>query len=264
MVESPAMDSVPSEPVRLAHEESAEFALNTRSSAQVGDRTWKNSIKDFRNGIGSRLNRVGLDPHAFTVLSNDCWGQALYEDFALPYLTPMVGCGMHADGFLCFLENVDGYLKAPLEFIANSRNPSVRRLRMQRGGWPVGLLGGDVEVHFLHFEREEEARRTWEAGCANVQSDRLVVKFSADKNGATQNHIDRFVRLPHKRKLLISAHPHPEIKCAVHAPDYELNGAFMFRRTLKYFDCAHWINTGEVKRNTPRVFLNKLLYAWGA
>jgi uncharacterized protein (DUF1919 family) len=225
---------------------------------------WKNRLKSIRNRIGSRLNRAGLEYKQFTVLSNDCWAQALYEDFGLPYQSPMIGCGMHADGFLRFLENAEYYLRTPITFIPDSRNAAVRRLRTNRRSWPIGLLGDEVEVHFMQYRSEEDARRTWETGCANLCFDRILVKFSVDKDGATQQHIDRFVSMPFERKLLISAHRHPEIDYAIYAPDYAMNGAFMFRRSLKYFDCAHWVNTGQVRRITPKVMLNKLLYARGA
>ena len=224
---------------------------------------WKQFLFSARHRVGSIVNRVGLEHEDFTVLSDDCWGQALYDELGLPCLTPMIGAGMHPDCFLRFLGNVEGYLKSPLRFVSNTKHPSLRRLRTQRAVWPVGVIGDDVEIHFLHYRREDESRRMWESSCEKLNLNRLVVKFSTDKNGATQDHINRFAALPFERKLILSPREHPNIPCAVYTPNWVLNGAVMFRRSIKHFDCTHWLNTGEVLRNTPRVMINKLIYVRG-
>lgn len=224
---------------------------------------WKAHVKVLRNRMGARLNRMALERTDFTVISNDCWGQALYEELGLPSRTPLIGSGMHAECFLRFLTDIPGYLAMPLRFISVSRHGSVNRLRTRRGGWPMATLGDGVEVHFLHYRTEEASRRAWEDGCQNVNLDRLAIKFTVDKDGASQKHLAIFDRLPFERKLLLSAHPHPEIACAVQVPDYVINGAMMFRRSLRHFDCAHWLNTGQIRRTTLRVCMNKLVYARG-
>jgi uncharacterized protein (DUF1919 family) len=207
---------------------------------------------------------MGLEREDFTIISNDCWGQALYEDWSLECRTPLVGSGMHAECFLRFLGDLPRYLHSPLKFITVSRHASVNRLRLRREIWPMAVLDNDVEVHFLHYRTEEESRQVWEEGCRHVNLDRIVVKFTIDKDGALPHHIAQFAALPFERKLLISEREHPGIDCAVQVPNYVINGAMMFRRSLRFFDCAHWLNTGEIRRNTPRVLLNKLLYARGA
>jgi len=219
--------------------------------------------KHLRNKMGAVLNRAGLERDDFTVISNDCWGQALYEELGLPNRTPLVGSGMHADCFLRFLGDIPGYLASPLRFVATSRHASVNRLRLRRSIWPMAVLGEDVELHFLHYTTEADSRRAWEEGLRHVNLDRVVVKFTVDKDGALPKHAAQFDRMPFERKLLISAHPHPEISCAVQVPNYVTNGAVMFRRSLRCFDCVHWLNTGEIRRNTPRVLVNKAIYARG-
>lgn len=227
----------------------------------------RRGVLSVRNQLGEVLLRSGLEHREFTVLSNDCWGQALYEGYGLPCQTPLAGSGMHADCFLRFLGNIEGYLRSPLRFIPETRYTAVKRLRSQReaqnGLWPIALLGEDVEVHFLHYRREDEARRAWNAGCELLNLKRIAVKFSADKDGATQEHVERFAALPFERKLLISRQSLPEIACAVQTPDYVINGAVMFRRSVKQFDCTHWLNTGEIHRSTPRVWASKAIFARG-
>jgi uncharacterized protein (DUF1919 family) len=220
-------------------------------------------VKALRNRIGAEWNKIGLDFTDFTILSNDCWAQALYEEWGLPCQTPMAGAGMHADCFLTFLGNISGYLDAPLRFASASRHASVNRLRLRRRPWPMAVLADAVEIHFMHHATEEEARRVWGEGCRRVNLDRLAVKFSVEKDGASREHITQFNQMQFDRKLLIGEHSYPGVACALQVPNYVINGAVMFRRSLRHFDCAHWINTGEIRRNSPRVLVNKLLYLRG-
>lgn len=226
-------------------------------------RTWKNSVQDARNRFGVLLNRAGLEHEKFTVLSNDCWGQALYSGYGLPYQTPLIGSGMYSDCFLRFLGDIEGYLRSPLRFVNQTRYPGLRRIRSQRRPWPIAVLRGDVEIHFMHYQSEYKSRRAWEGGLEQLHLDRIAVKFTADKDGATDEQVARFADLPFERKLLISRRRRPEFECAVHTPDYVINGAVMFRRSLKYFDCTRWLNTGEIATNTSRVWMSKLIYARG-
>jgi uncharacterized protein (DUF1919 family) len=225
---------------------------------------WSRWIKSQRNRVGAQLNLMGLERTDFTIISNDCWGQALYDEWGLPRRTPMVGAGMRAECFIQFLTDIQGYLESPLRFVSLSRHESINRLRLRRAVWPIGLLRDDVEVHFLHYQSTQGARDAWESGRKLVNFDRLAVKFSVDKDGAVLRHIHEFDRMPFKRKLLISERDHPDIPSAIHVPNYIINGAMMFRRSLGFFDCAHWLNTGEIKRTGARLMLNKLLYARGA
>lgn len=220
-----------------------------------------------RNRLAASMLRSGLEHREFTVLSNDCWGQALYEGYGLPCQTPFSGAGMYADCFLRFLGDIESYLRSPLQFVPETRYGALGRIRSQRGTrsgrWPIALLHGDVEVHFLHYRTEDESRRAWDTGCERLNLKRLSVKLSADKDGVTLEHVERFAAMPFERKLVLSRQSLPEIACALHTPDYVINGAVMFRRSAKYFDCTHWLNTGEILRNTPRVLACKALFARG-
>jgi len=229
----------------------------------AGKRSWKHPFRDMRNRLGIPLNRAGLEHEQFTVLSNDCWGQALYTGYRLPYQTPLIGSGMYSDCFLRFLGDIEGYLGSPLRFINLTRYPGLQRIRNQRRPWPIALLRDDVEIHFMHYQSEFTSRRAWDKGLHRINLDRIAVKFTADKDGATEDQVARFAALPFERKLLISRRSRPEIPCAVHTPDFVINGAVMFRRSLKYFDCTHWLNTGEIVTDSPRVWMSRLIYARG-
>lgn len=242
---------------------SLEISPDEIEDREPSNRSFADFLKHARNRAGAALNLIGLEQREFTVLSNDCWGQALYEGYGLPSQTPLIGGGMYADCFIRFLGDIEGYLHSPLKFVGTTRHLALNRVRNQRWPWPIAVLRDDVEVHFLHFRTEDESRRAWDAGCDKVNLKRIAVKFSADKDGATDEHVDRFAAMPFERKLLISRYEHPNISCAVHTPNYVINGAVMFRRSIMHFDCTHWLNTGEIRRNGPRIWMNKLIYARG-
>jgi uncharacterized protein (DUF1919 family) len=229
---------------------------------QEQSRSLTSLVKTFRNRLGARLNQIGLRDRDFSILSNDCWAEALYEDWEVPCRTPFRGLGMDPSSFLHFVSDLERYLKEPLRFVPHSRHTVVNRFRGQ-DGWPIGMLGEEVEIYFLHYREEEEARRAWEDGCRAINLEHVAVKFTVDKDGARPEHIEQFNRLPFKRKLLLCKRSYPAVPCAVRASKFVGDGAMMFRRSLRDFDCAHWLNTGEIRRHTPRVLLNKLIYFVG-
>lgn len=225
-------------------------------------RSWSARAKNIRNRFGAWLNQLGLERRDFSILSNDCWAEALYKDWQVPYRTPFRGLGMAPESFLLFLGDLERYLGEPLIFLDRSRYEVVNRFQ-RRFGWPIGCIGGDVEIYFLHYSTQDQARRAWEEGCRSINLDCLAVEFTVDKDGALPEHMERFNRLPYARKLLLCKQPYPAFPCAVHASKFVANGALLFRRSLCDFDCAHWLNTGEIRRHTLRVLLNKLIYLRG-
>lgn len=58
--------------------------------------------------------------------------------------------------------------------------------------------GGTIEIFFLHYHSEAEARVKWERRCRRINWDRLLVKFN-DQNGATQKTIDEFLHIPYDK-----------------------------------------------------------------
>lgn len=242
--------------VELGEDTSVSQTTNVKRDSLIG------RAKTLRNRIGARLNQRGLQHRDFSILSNDCWAWELYKDWRVPCRTPFRGLGMPPEAFLRFLGDIERYVKEPLRFISHSKHVSVNRIGRQQG-WLFGLIGEELEVYFVHYANEEEARQAWEEGCRTINLNRIAVKFSADKDGARLEHIEQFCKLPFERKLVLTKRAYRAIPCAVKVSRFESDGGRMFRRSLRDFDCAHWLNTGEIRRHTLRVFINKLLYLRG-
>jgi uncharacterized protein (DUF1919 family) len=193
--------------------------------------------------------RKRLHNRDFSIISNDCWGAEVYQHLDLPYRTPFVGLFLAAPCFLRMLGDLPGHLGGSLEFIEQSGYPYLERARRRSPRpYPVGLLAGAVELHFVHYETEQEARAKWERRVERVDYDNLFVKLSADKDLCTRDRIEQFDAMPYSRKLCLTARPYAGIDCAVRVPGYVSNGATMYRVCLPHVNVVRWLNGGQASR----------------
>ncbi len=79
------------------------------------------------------------------------------------------------------------------------------------------MLDG-VEIHFMHYTSEADAKEKWERRAARVNMNHLIFTFT-DRDLCTPELIQQFKRIP-GRKLLLTARPMPWIPCAVTVPAY--------------------------------------------
>lgn len=161
----------------------------------------------------------------FTIISNNCWGGMVYESYNLPKGSPTVGMFFMAEDYIKFLVHLKEYLAAPLSFIT----PTESRWRnapevfgdKRFGSYPIGKLeiAGEnvenIELFFLHYHSEDEAREKWERRCERINWDHMLVKFN-DQNGCEERHIRRFDALPYKNKVCFIVKEQPKCKSVIH------------------------------------------------
>lgn len=175
----------------------------------------------FRNEIHIPLTcksrRRKLKNTNFTIISNNCWGGTVYESYNLPKQSPTIGMFFMAEDYIEFLSDLKGYLCGNLSFIPAERSrwkdtPQVSGSR-RFGSYPIGVLSNGkntVEIFFLHYTSEQEAREKWNRRCKRVSWKRLLVKFN-DQNGCTSENLQDFMRLPFKNKLFFTCKKWTEI-----------------------------------------------------
>ncbi len=122
---------------------------------------------------------------------------------------------------------------------------------------------GDIQIHFMHYGSEEEARVKWERRTARLLDERrrgveFFVKF-CDCDGCTQAHLEQFARLPFKHKLSLGVNKSgPAGYLAVprmQAGGKIFNGQKLFEYRCCYFDVTRWILSGEIgKTGVSRMF----------
>jgi uncharacterized protein (DUF1919 family) len=185
----------------------------------------------------------------FTIISNNCWGGTIYEAFNLKKMSPTVGLFFMAEDYIKFLSNLEEYLSIRLEFI----KPEESKWREDKGltadkrfgHYPIAKLK-DIEIFFLHYKSEEEAREKWERRKKRINWDKLLVKFN-DQNGCSIQNVKDFMDLPFKHKLFFTCKKWPEVRgdyiIVPQKGNYDhIMASYEPYKTEQYFDIVQIIN----------------------
>jgi len=207
-------------------------------------------FKGVPNKIYCAVARKRLKNHDFTIISNDCWGGGVYEDLRLQYKTPTVGLFFYAPCYIDFLENFNHLIQLDLFFVKESKYKEANDNRVQKKHlYPIAKLK-EVEIHFLHYDSEDEAISNWNRRKARINFNNLYFKFS-DSNLCTTELINRFDRLPlsENNKVMFTAKKLNSINSAVFLRKYKRKsfiGDIYSNRWAyrKDFDVVKWLNKG--------------------
>lgn len=181
----------------------------------------------------------------FCIFSNDCWGAELYRRMEIPYNTPFVGLMLMAPCYIKFLKDPHKYFESKLEFISESKYQMINELRNKIGKFPIGKIL-DIEIHFQHYKSEEEAMEKWNRRKLRINWDNIYVKFTMDKDYASEDHLNDFESLPYLRKVCFSKFAYPNSKSCIKLNKFVENGLTMFRLSMIQFDIIEWINNGRI------------------
>ena len=145
----------------------------------------------------------------FTIISNNCWGGMVYESFNLPKQSPTVGLFFMADEYIKFLKAFPDILNEEIVFIDPMESKYVDFLKQDSrfGQYPIALIGGGIEIEFLHYHSKEEVLEKWKRRCERMDLDHLIVKMN-DQNLCSEEHIKEFSELPFKNKVFFSSKPY--------------------------------------------------------
>lgn len=138
------------------------------------------------------------------------------QDLKMEYNSPTLGLYFMFPDYIEFLQHLEYYLKeAKIEFVEHSKYPLGDERRADRSithhWYPIGLLGGKVEIHFLHYHTEEEAASKWYRRVKRVNFDNLLI-IGMDQNRCTEEDIRVFDTLPFEKKIMFSTHDFAELK----------------------------------------------------
>lgn len=161
--------------------------------------------KQYKKLLKYIRREILLKNKNFTIISNNCFGGAIYEYFNLPKQSPTVGAYFFAKDYLKFVKNLKYYFSLELSFISSEKSKYFKNLSEESKNCPIGVLG-DIEIVFLHYKTEEEVLDKWNRRIKRINWDNLIVKFN-DQNNATEEDIIEFDRLPFKNKLCFVANP---------------------------------------------------------
>ena len=210
----------------------------------------------------------GIEP--FTVISNNCWGAAAYGLINQPYRTPFVNLFLKPECYLKLLADWRRVVAAPLTFVDKSKYASNKNGNdSQYPGYPIGLLDGEIELHFLHYKSERDAHDTWTRRVDRIVNDdgRVFVKF-CDHDAPTREQLRQFDELPLANKVCFYTDSSLHLKCGTYLPGYELDrrvpdGWQLFSICQGRFDAMRWFSGGRGKRTYTERVLRKLLRVGG-
>lgn len=151
------------------------------------------------------LHRIGLKNRNFTIVSNNCWGGYVYQEFGMKYNTPFIGLFIFAQDYLKILKKFKHYMNKELVFINPIESKYYEELKRRgtNNKYPIALLG-DVELHFLHYKSEEEALNKWSRRLKRINYNNILFKFS-DNDLCCKSYIEEFSKLEYDNKICFTA-----------------------------------------------------------
>lgn len=205
------------------------------------------------NPLLGGIRKSKLDNPHFTIISNNCWGGHVYRYFSMPYESPTVGLYFFTDEYIKFLTRLKEYIGMDLKIIPTNKSRYYDELvKRNETNKIIGLLGGDVEIVFLHYKTEAEVLEKWKRRCARIQWKHLIVKMT-EQNKCSVNALQAFDKLSYETKLVFTSNDYG-LQSQIIFGDYlgkkeVSNDTLHFR---KYIDLVQLINgKSNFRRNQP-------------
>ena len=154
-----------------------------------------------------------------SIISTNCFAGRIMQDLKMRYNSPTEGIYFMYPDYIKFLQNLRYYFtEATLSFVQTSKYESCNKRRSDLGiNYPIGLLG-DVEIHFLHYGSEKEAKDKWIRRASRINWSKLLI-IGMMQNECTEADIVDFDSLPYQNKIMFSA-KNINLKSIVYIPKY--------------------------------------------
>ncbi|MBD5334122.1 MAG: DUF1919 domain-containing protein [Bacteroides sp.] len=144
-----------------------------------------------------------------SIITNNCFGGRIPQDLNYPYNSPTAGLFICYPDYIIFLKNLQRVVNHRVVFRGGSKYPEIDEyLKTLPWKVPIGVIELDdkeIEIIFLHYHSEEEARDKWERRCKRINLDKLVI-FGSDNDRCTKQDVFEFLKLPYSHKFFFSAH----------------------------------------------------------
>ena len=164
----------------------------------------------------SHLKQEVTDPN-ISIITSNCLGGVIPHDYGVRFNSPTVNLFIPAPDYIPFLKNLKKYLQCDIVDITGDSN------------YPIGLLGGDIHLHFLHYSSFKEAYDIWMKRRSRVNYDNLFIVFTENDN-CNYDILKEFDNLlpnemcPFKNKVMFTHKKYNEFKCSVYVPGFEDKG----------------------------------------
>lgn len=164
-----------------------------------------------------------LIPEDCSIISSNCVGGGIYQDLKRQYSSPTAGLFFPADDFNIFVRRIRDW-KDGLSFTDHSKYPELEARRLHSKPYPIGLLNGEIEIHFLHYSSREEAAHKWNDRYSRINFDKFIV-IGMQQNCCSESIAEDFNRLPVTQKFFFSTYYRPDLESNIYiCPDSSQKG----------------------------------------
>ncbi len=216
---------------------------------------WKR-IQSYKKNISIKalagVRRQLLQDKKFTIISNNCWAGWVYRHYGLEYQTPTIGLYLFAQDYIEFCKHIDDYLGMRLTFIPPEESKYYDELAERKQlRVPIGLLGNQVEIVFLHYHDEKEAYEKWSRRAERVSPGNMAFKFS-EMDLCKPQYIEEFDKLPYEKKVCLTSNDYPQLKSCVRVSKVVNKGRIADDTSFyaDYIDLTKFLNAGILQRKS--------------
>ena len=163
-----------------------------------------------------------LIPEGASIISSNCFAGRILQDLSLQYNKPTLGLYFMYPDYIEFLCNLEYYLKeAKISFVERSKYPIGNERRNSWSHWyPIGLLDGKVEIHFLHYHTEQEAAEKWYRRASRVNFSNLII-IGMEQNLCSIDDIVNFDKLPYNHKYIFTSKNLPSLASNIFMEEFK-------------------------------------------
>lgn len=160
----------------------------------------KKRLAGFEEKSSILFNLVCKKGVNIIILSSDCTGGRLMNDYRMSVNTPTVNYWCSAADFLTICEDPEKYFSTPFQLEGQEDEDHFR-----------GKLG-DVVIHLGHEYDAEKAVKRWNRGCKQflraMKGPHEICVIMNDRNGFTDSDMARFEALPYTYKVIFTHKPY--------------------------------------------------------
>ena len=163
--------------------------------------------------------------------------------YNIEYRTPTLGLFFLARDYVKFLLDIKFYLSKQLEFINPKESIHYEEFKNVELSieFPIAKLY-DIEIFFLHYKNQEEAREKWNRRINKINWNNLII-ILAENETCNYEIIKQFDALPFSNKVCFTKDDYKEIKssCCIEEMK-DLTRKWDVETVMKHFDIREFIN----------------------
>ena len=192
-------------------------------------------------------------PKDICIISNDCWGGEFYKNTQRPFNTPFIGLFVLAEDYVDLCINI-----ANLKWVVTEVDKSKV---LGKVTYPVGLLDGKYEIHFMHYENFDQAKAKFEKRAKRITNNKFF-KYDGSKDFSNEDLIKKFQASMTEFKSVVflrEANSGQSIKGIVFCgDDYEIDAVKNFYNNLNKFSFFSFCASNPIIARFKGIFLIRL------